>query len=713
MDIIYNNTKTSLYKTCRAKTNQEVSLMGLMSKIQHGDYDEIVTELRSIKGKKERQEFKSKNFPAFTWSATFNGGHNYSDIKNYSSLVGLDYDDVTGIDEVIEKLKTVDSTFIAFVSPSGNGIKVIVKVNSSLEKHKEAFELINKYYANIVGLESDPSVKDPTRLCYVSHDPNIYINEDSMVFDVLLGIQYEDESNIDINLLFKKAMLTFTDGNRHSTIVSCSGTANLLGIEKQSVIDYFKSKVDSSFTVSEIESTVNDIYQRYINQFDTAVKKNIPLINSSNSLSPPNWFNSKGKLVYKSLIEDLSNKIVTIPEIGRVFAKSETGSPVFKEENMNMSFEDFYFFLYDYGAIIDDGKFTKLLKSDKIDKINQLTVFSIMVSETKWDSVDRINQLIDGMNLDDKSEEVSYLLRKYFYTMYAFGLRGIDLKMEKNSYSRVALILHSQARGTGKTSFLRMLGMDGKIEEWTGIEGLEIYCQYAERPSHDKDDFDNNKSSKLIINFDDIQDFLIKSGGHLRSLISEDSYSQRKKYDRNSKAFKRRCAFAGSTNHEEIMNDNDENRYLIVSVEGLMDFELFKKLDMLQFWAQVRHDLITKGEDCSYNSKDLELIKIRSQKYMYNSNTDEVLSNYFVFDPNPEPRLSFAQIEEIMRRNGRYFKGNELGYALKKLAPAGQQIKKKSGDSHYYLVKVKGDLLDGGITIPNSLMDDYKGIPPF
>jgi hypothetical protein len=703
--MIKNTTtiKTSLYTNCKAKKNNEVSLLGVLRTIEYGDYKNLVEELEKITNKKERQEYKANNFPGFTWSATFKDGHNLKNIKDYNQIVGLDYDEVNNLEELKNKALMIDSTFAAFISPSGNGLKVLVKVNSTLEDHKEAFRLVDRHYNEFLNITSDPSVKDPTRLCYVSYDPNIYVNEDSLIFDVNLAKELEKKTDINLDTLFKKSLLTFREGNRHFSLVSCAGLANRYGIDKQLVHNYFSPKSDATFGLDEIESTINDVYNRYSHQFNTAISKRKDLTNFKQSLSTDNWFNIKGQIVYQSLINDLSSRISYIPDIGRIFAKSDTGIPVFKDSDMNMSYEDFYFFLYDKGAKMDEGKYKKLLNSDKIDKINPLTIFYLMVKETKWDGEDRISMLIDGMNILDNNEQLKRLLTKYFYTIYAFGLRGIDKELPKDSFSRVSLILYSQKRGTGKTSFLRMLGMDGKIEEWTGIEGLEIYCQYAERPGQDKDDFDNNKSSKLIINFDDIQDFLIQSGGHLRSIISEDTYSQRKKYSRNSKTYKRRSAFTGTTNHEEIMNDNDENRYLIINIAGFMDFKLFESLDMLQFWAQVRNNILKLGKDSLLNNEDNENIRLLSLKYMYNSNSDEILCNYFVFDPAPAQRLSYPEIEEIMKRNGHYFKGNDLGNALKKLAPPNMRIKKKSGDNYYYLVSIKDDLMNGGATFPNRL----------
>ena len=697
--------KISLYKTCRSKASSDKSLMGVIHSIKYGDYEELVKELRNIEDKKKRQEFKAKNFPAFTWCGTFKGGHAISNLHSYNQIVGLDYDNVKDTIALKESLSSIDTSHVVFISPGGEGLKVLVKVNSDATCHENAFEIVNNYYKEITGMESDNSVKDISRLCYVSWDPDLYLEEDSKVFDIHAALKLESVKEVNIDYLFNKSMLGFFEGNRHNVITKCAGKANTFGINKDEVIKYFKNLSNTSLTLEEIETTVNDIYSRYSHQFNSISQKKTDSLSKQNSLSPSVWFNNKGKISYGNFINDLSKKIVVIPEIERVFAKSEEGYPLFGHSHMNVSYADFYFFLLDNGANFNDTNFMKIFKTDAITKLNPLSIFYNIVKQNEWDGHDRITELINAMNLEGDKEKMHYLLSKFFYTVYAFGLRGIDPALPKKIHSRVALILYSQERNSGKSSFLRQLGMQNKIHEWTGIKGLEIYAEYPDKPGRDSDDFDNNKSSKLVINFDDIQDLLINSNGYLRSLISEEVYSQRKKYDRNSQIFERRCAFVGSTNHKEIMNDKDETRFLIYTVKGEMDFEALNSIDMLQLWSQIRHDATYLGKDALFNTKDLNKIRIKAQEYLYSSYSDEILGNYFVFEANPDPRLKYSEINEILKRNGHYFKGNELGYALKKLAPPNTSITKKSSGSNYYLVKIKDDMLEGGMTYPN----DIKG----
>ena len=88
-------------------------------------------------------------------------------------------------------------------------------------------------------------------------------------------------------------------------------------------------------------------------------------------------------------------------------------------------------------------------------------------------------------------------------------------------------------------------------------------------------------------------------------MISNEYFGHRAKYDKRTKNNIRRAGFVGSTNHRELINDSDENRFLILTLNGRMDYEVLNKIDMIQFCAEVRQEVIDKGTGCLYNEDDL------------------------------------------------------------------------------------------------------------
>ncbi|MGK3946096.1 BT4734/BF3469 family protein, partial [Streptomyces caeruleatus] len=79
-----------------------------------------------------------------------------------------------------DKIKTSEYTYSVFDSPSGNGLKIIVKIPPSLEEHTDYFYGLEDYYDSEF---FDKTSRNLSRICFISYDPDIYINKDSKVFD--------------------------------------------------------------------------------------------------------------------------------------------------------------------------------------------------------------------------------------------------------------------------------------------------------------------------------------------------------------------------------------------------------------------------------------------------------------------------------------------------------------------------------------------------
>lgn len=695
----------NLFENCKTKQSTITSLKKIYQDIKNEKYKDKINTLRGLTSEEEQKTFKSSQLPAFTYSAEFNGPRRTNKVSKYKQIIGLDYDNVDNPQSLKNLADGIPTTMMSFISPRGNGLKVFVKVNSALEHHKTAWLQVNKFYEQKIGQSSDPGVKDVTRLCFVSSDPEAYVNWNAEVFEVKL------EGNVvaKIPTFFSNSLSDFSPGNQHNTVVSVSGKAINNGIDKEDVIDFFRSHTSSSYTINELVSTVEDCYNRYgLDQFSSNTTSK-----SSVSQFRYDWFDPKNpkKIVFSKLKRDLADRIIAIPEIERVFAKDDTGAPVFGKKAINFSYVDFYFMLHDNGAKLSDSNFNKLMNSDDIEKLNPLSLFVSELKSSPWDKTKRVDRMISAMNLSGDMDYNRRMLWKFFCNTYAFAMRGIDEMMPKKVYSRVVLILYTKQRNTGKSSFLRKLGMQGIMEEITGIQDMEIYHETLENAGKDTYDLLNALESRFIVNFDDIQDMIINSGGWLRSLISNESFGHRTKYDKRTKNNIRRAGFVGSTNHRELINDSDENRFLILTLNGRMDYEVINDIDMMQFWAEIRHQVIEDGLDCLYNENDLDEIGAMGNDYIYVSRNDQVVNDLLIYNENPKCRMTYTMVENIFKMNSVYFKGNDLTHTLRKLAPKGEDIYRDSNGKRYLKVDIRVEKIGvaGGYTVPNSIAESYLG----
>ena len=230
----------------------------VFEKIKNGVLKEKIEAIRSANDKAKINLLK-ESLPSFTVSATFNDRRIKENVKDYNGLIHLDYDGVDNPEQLKDVVSKLETTYCAFISPSGNGLKVFVKTNSKQSDHSKAFKIVNEYYKDITGVESDQSVKDLTRLCFVSYDSKIFINENSKVFDINEAVSLSATNSFNLEYVFNSTMLGFHEGSRHNVLISCAGKANRLGIDKDEVVNYFKSYTNSTFNLDEVISSVEDI----------------------------------------------------------------------------------------------------------------------------------------------------------------------------------------------------------------------------------------------------------------------------------------------------------------------------------------------------------------------------------------------------------------------------------------------------------------------
>lgn len=152
------------------------SLLLITKDIVEGKYKDLISPIRMAIGmrKDSRVDNLKKSLPAFTPSGIFEGGRKMEYLKMYSGFVHLDFDKLypDELEKATEIINNIPFTFACFTSPSGNGLKVFIEINTGIEHHKTAYQQVQDYYEKAIGIEADPKCKDITRLCFVSDDPN-------------------------------------------------------------------------------------------------------------------------------------------------------------------------------------------------------------------------------------------------------------------------------------------------------------------------------------------------------------------------------------------------------------------------------------------------------------------------------------------------------------------------------------------------------------
>ena len=128
-----------------------------------------------------------KNLPMFTPSGSFpEGNRRCAELTSYSSriIADIDFEDnkhclIDRFEEVKEGLSQDPFVESVFDSPSGNGLKAVVIVDTGPEEHRLAFEAVRRYFNENFDLNLDKSGSDLARECFLSYDPKIKVKEAS------------------------------------------------------------------------------------------------------------------------------------------------------------------------------------------------------------------------------------------------------------------------------------------------------------------------------------------------------------------------------------------------------------------------------------------------------------------------------------------------------------------------------------------------------
>jgi hypothetical protein len=239
------------------------SLLLIGNDIANGKYKAEVEEIRALleQGKAEEAASKKKQLLAFTPSAVFTEKRQMPFLEMYSGFVHLDFDKLTPeqLDTAFKVIAEIPYTFLCFISPSGNGLKVFIEVNTGIEHHDTAYLQVQQFYEEATGLKADPSCKDITRLCFMSYHPGLYKNIRNEKFKVQLPEtkmeepvrkttepflppnQSEPEEDLNTAFIFNQQIQftnqksQYTDGNRNNYIYRLASNCNRAGLSQSDV----------------------------------------------------------------------------------------------------------------------------------------------------------------------------------------------------------------------------------------------------------------------------------------------------------------------------------------------------------------------------------------------------------------------------------------------------------------------------------------------
>jgi SOS response regulatory protein OraA/RecX len=246
----------------------------ILNRIKEGQSKDIVKKVRTEKDKTQRNEIK-KMLPAICFSGTFTKREDKC-LQEHSGIICLDFDGYNSQKDLLidKEMLTKDKyVFSVFISPSGNGLKVLVKIPKMPEHHVSHFNSLEKHFNSPY---FDKTSKNISRVCFESYDPLLFINVNSSIWDTIEETEYKEVSKyrdaptipisdenriVEILVKWWTKKFPMNEGSRNQNAYILAMAMNEFGINKSLASYILHQYASETFPVKEINDTIESAYK--------------------------------------------------------------------------------------------------------------------------------------------------------------------------------------------------------------------------------------------------------------------------------------------------------------------------------------------------------------------------------------------------------------------------------------------------------------------
>jgi hypothetical protein len=648
-------------------------ITSILADIKNGKYKNGITYLRKslAENKTESYDKAKKTLLAFTPSATFETGRKQEFIKQYNSLIILDIDKLQQeqLKQVIATTNQCQYTFASFISPSGNGLKILVKVNTDKDLHKEAFLKVQAYYETLLDLQIDKSGKDVTRLCFFSYDSELYLNEAATVFVIANEVKQSLEETPtttttiatqpvnDFEVVYQHCVkftekkVQFVNGSRNTFVHQLACNLNRKAVPLHIALGYILA--DFNFDDKEVTQAVNSAYGNLSEYGKSNTEKEL-----SNKT-----VNANGEINLTADDEDEDKPKPTIIDRLETFLLNKY---IFRHNIVSGKLEFQYLDKKKWNVMndfIENSMLRECLKA-RI-KTNLSSLRNLLYSDfcqlynpfedyfetlPKYDlQNDYITQLANTITTT-KQDLWQQCFKKWLVAMVGCVLNDKVINH--------TVIVFSGKQGLGKTTW---------VEKLVPIQLKEYLFSGTINP--------NNKDTLvqlaecMLINLDELENLNRSEIGSLKEIITKTQIRMRKAYGHNNETMPRRASFAGSVNTAQFLNDSTgSRRFLCFEVEAI---QYQHDVDINLVYAQALH-LFNDGFRYWFDQEEIKSITENNEQYQLRSPEEELLLTWFE-TCDKDKATTFLNASQIAAKLAEKAKMNitdstinKLGKALKK-----------------------------------------------
>jgi hypothetical protein len=348
--------RVSIFKNIKSIAPvKDTSVLKVLESIRSSEYKNRIGQIRVETDKAKRNELKSK-MPYVTFCGTFTSRSN-SNLKSHSGLACLDFDDVVNLDDLRKVINEDSFTFASFVSPSGDGLKVLVKIpqidnnNDYQDYYVELIKHYSKYH------DLDEGTKDLARACYLSFDEDVFISSDSELFTDKFYRPLPVEKKVinipltDIDEVSQRLDKWFTkrwgNSNRNNNLHAYARQMNAFGVDK-STCETYLFRYDVGGKQNEIQKLIDSAY-KYESEFNTRHFEDTKLVNDIKNVA-----------ISGESVEKLKSKITDID-----FKKVQEE---FEQHKQELKLDEFWYYTDKEQIKLASYRFLQYLEHNNIFK---------------------------------------------------------------------------------------------------------------------------------------------------------------------------------------------------------------------------------------------------------------------------------------------------------------------------------------------------------
>ena len=178
----------SEFPNVRSKNSEEISLEAFFHKIKSGVCKASVMQLRQLRatpGKEAEAHAVKESLPCITPIGVCLNGHAVKNLAALSEALCIDLDHTDErTAEVKEKIKSLPWVYGCCISPSGEGVKVMVHVRAEdvMADYPRLYAAVGKAVSQCTGHPYDEKCGILTQPCFYSYDSEAFFRPDAVSF---------------------------------------------------------------------------------------------------------------------------------------------------------------------------------------------------------------------------------------------------------------------------------------------------------------------------------------------------------------------------------------------------------------------------------------------------------------------------------------------------------------------------------------------------